>query len=459
MTVAVDQVQTIDLRVENLNRTIIKLATPSVVESMLTTLVYLGDTIMIGWLNDPVALAAVGLSGTLMWAADGIFQAISISTSAMVARFWGQKDFEYARTIAGQSLSFSVVVALILMAILMPIARLFLQHVMGGEPDVAVRGALYVRIILATSPISFLLTISNSIMRATGDTRKPMAITGQMNVINILFTYILIFGLGPIPRLELAGAALSTSLARTLGGVMALRAIFSCKNPIHLSFRHLRQWDWGLIRRILRISLPNIGETLISRLGYVLFARILSSLGTIAIAAHQIALRVESIAFMPGWGLATAVAAFVGQALGAKKQDVAERGIRRALIIGNGAMAFFALVMVVLGPGIVSLFGVQHPDLMAMATTVVRISALELFGLGSHMILAGCLQGAGDTRTPMIVTTIGTFLFRVPITYLFALTLNGGLKGVWLATTVDWSMRALVMCFLYLRGRWKTVTV
>jgi Na+-driven multidrug efflux pump len=122
-------------------------------------------------------------------------------------------------------------------------------------------------------------------------------------------------------------------------------------------------------------------------------------------------------------------------------------------------MALLGAVFVVFGPAIVRLFGVQDPALADMAASAIRISALELFGLCSLMILGGCLRGAGDTRTPMIVTLIGTFAFRVPTTYLFSIVLEGGLKGVWLATAVDWSMRALIMCFLYLRGRWKTVVI
>jgi Na+-driven multidrug efflux pump len=162
---------------------------------------------------------------------------------------------------------------------------------------------------------------------------------------------------------------------------------------------------------------------------------------------------------MPGWGLSTAAAALVGQALGAEQADVAEQGIRRTLLMGNGAMAVLAGAFVSLGPVIVRAFGIRDPVLSDMATAVIRISALELSGLCSLMILSGCLRGAGDTRTPMIVTLVGTILFRVPLTYLFAIVLQGGLRGVWLATAVDWSMRALIMFFLYLRGRWKTVTV
>ena len=152
-TTTLDSPQTIDLRLERLNRTILTLSLPSVAESLLSTMVYMVDTILIGWLNDPRALAAVGLSSTLMWASDGLFRAISISASAMVARYWGQRDFEGARRVAGQSLLLSVLVALLLMALLIPIARVFIQ-VMGGEPDVVDLGTQYVRVILATSVIS-----------------------------------------------------------------------------------------------------------------------------------------------------------------------------------------------------------------------------------------------------------------------------------------------------------------
>jgi putative MATE family efflux protein len=244
-----------------------------------------------------------------------------------------------------------------------------------------------------------------------------------------------------------------------LGGIGAQLVLFSSRTPIHLRPSHLLRWDWGLIGRLVRLSLPNIGETLISRLGFMLFTRILSSLGTVALAANQVAVRVESVAFMPAWGLATAASALVGQALGAREEEMAQRGIRRALVMGNVAMALLGAAFVAKGTAIVRVFGIQDVQLASSAATVVRISALELCGLCSVMVLSGCLRGAGDTRTPMIVTLAGTVLFRVPVTYLFAISLNGGLKGIWLATAVDWSMRALIMFFFYIRGRWKTVNV
>ncbi len=458
MAVVVEQPQTIDLRLERLNWTILTLAAPSVLESVLSTLVYLVDTALISRLDDPVALAAVGFSGTLMWAADGLFQAMSVSAAAMVARFWGRREFEMARQTAGQGVILSVVVAVVLMALLIPVAGAFLQ-VMGAEAAVVRSGTRYLRILLATSVVSFPLAVANSIMRATGDTRKPMYITGLMNVVNIVASYALIFGLGIVPRLELRGAALATSAARTLGGGIGIAVLFSARTPIHLRLDHLRRVDLGLIGRIVRIATPNIGETVVSRLGFMLFTRILATLGTVAVAAHQVALRVESLAYMPGWGLATAAAALVGQALGAQRQDIAERGIRRTLLVGNGTMALLGGAFVATAPLIVQLFGVQDAAMAHMASTAIRISALELFGLCTLMILGGCLRGAGDTRTPMVVTMVGTLLFRVPLTYLAAVVFEGGLRGVWLATAVDWSMRSLVMFALYRRGAWKQVRI
>jgi len=458
LAVAVEQPKTIDLRIEHLNRTIVGLALPSVAESVLQTLVYFVNTILISRLNDPVALAAVGLSSTLLWAADGLFQAISISASAMVARFWGQHDFEEAREVAGQALILSVVVALLVMALLMPAARPFLQ-LMDAEPAVVEGGAQYIYILLATSVVSFPLSVANSIMRATGDTSKPMYITGLMNVLNVAIAYVLIFGVGSFPRLELRGAAWATSAARTVGGAIAVVALFTRWAPVQMRLRHVRRLDIGLIWRMVRLSLPNIGETVVSRLGFMLFTRVLSELGTVAIAAHQVALRVESLAFMPGWGMATAAAALVGQALGAKQVDVAEHGIRRTLLLGNGTMLLLAVAFVAFAPGIVAIFGAQNVEMVELATQAIRVSSLELFGLCSLMILGGCLRGAGDTRTPMVVTLMGTFLFRVPLTYLFALVAGGGLRGLWLATAVDWSMRSLIMYALYRRGKWKTVSV
>jgi putative MATE family efflux protein len=243
LAVALEQPKTIDLRIERLNQTIVELALPSVLESVLTTMVYLMDTILIAHLDDPVALAAVGLSSTLMWAADGLFQAISVSASAMVARFWGQRDFEAARRIAGQALILSVLVALLLMSLLIPIARPFLR-LMDAETAVVESGAQYLHILLATSVISFPLSVANSIMRAAGDTRRPMYITALMNVCNVGAAYVLIFGLwgipilGGIPGMGVRGAALATSLARTLGGGIAVGILFSDKAPIRLRFAH-----------------------------------------------------------------------------------------------------------------------------------------------------------------------------------------------------------------------------
>ncbi len=447
----------LDLRPETLTRTIVALATPAVVENLLVTMVFFADTVLIGWLCDDAALAAVGLSSTFMWVANGLFQAVAVAATAMVARFLGERNVELAKRTAAQALVLTVMAALVVMAVGIPLADDFLV-LMGAEPDVVRQGSLYLAIILATSVLSFPLMVAGGIMRGAGDTRRPMMITLVMNVFNVVAAYGLIFGPGPLPALRLAGAGLATSMARSLGGCLALGILFTGRTTLKVEPRRLLGWDRGLVWRIIRLALPSAGETAIARTGSVLFMRIVSALGTAALAAHQIAVRVESLSFMPGWGLTVAAATLTGQALGAGREDMAELSIRRILAFACSLMGVMAVCFALFGRQIVVIFGAS-PGVLDLAGMAVRIGALEQVSIAVQMVLAGALRGAGDTRTPMYVTLFGVLVFRVAVVYLLAIALGLGLAGVWLGTAVDWTGRAALMWVLFRRGTWKCVRV
>lgn len=445
----------LELHPDTLTRTIVDLAMPAVAENLLVMMVFFADTLLIGWLREDAALAAVGLSGTFMWVANGLFEALAVATTAMVARFLGQRDAEMAKQTAAQSLVLAALVALVVMMVGISAVDDFLA-LMGAEPEVMRQGSLYLRLILATSVMSFPLMVANGIMRGSGDTRRPMMITLIMNVFNVLTAYLLVFGPGPLPALRLAGAGLATSMARTLGGSLALWVLFTGRTVLRIEPRRLLSWDWHLIWRVVRLALPTAGETAIARTGSLLFMRIVSALGTVALAAHQIAVRVESLSFMPGWGLAIATATLVGQSLGARREDVAELSIRRTLTFASSLMGVMGICFALFGRQIVVIFGAS-PEVLNLAGLAVRISALEQVSIAVQMVLAGGLRGAGDTRTPMVVTLFGVLFFRVAVVYLFAITLGWGLAGVWLGTAVDWTGRAALMVVLFRRGGWKRV--
>ena len=206
----------------------------------------------------------------------------------------------------------------------------------------------------------------------------------------------------------------------------------------------------------MRLSLPTAGEALIMRLGFILFMRIVSALGEVALAAHQIAINVESLSFMPGFGLSVASTTLVGQSLGAKKPDLAEESIHQAMRISLLVMGTVGVIFALFGPSIAAIFG-STPEVLALAGNAVRIGALEQLPIAALMVIAGSLRGAGDMKTPMYATLVGTLIFRVPIVYLFAIVFGWGLNGVWLGTAVDWTARAALIYVLFRRGAWKRI--
>ncbi len=446
-----------------LNRTIIQLAVPAILENLLGTAVFFADTLLLGWLKDPAALAAIGLSGTYNFIAQGIFMSLGIGALAVVARAWGAGDFAEAKRAAGQAIAMTVVLSLLIMPVMMLLAQPFLSLLMQ-DPDAAMRetvvrmGAEYSFILLLSAPLAFPRIVISMIMRAAGDTRTPMLITLLVNAINIVLALTLIFGFGPIPELGIHGAGIATAVAQGLGGLAAFAALITGHAKPHMRAREMTVWDPVEIKRIWRLALPNIAESGIQRVGFITFMGIVSGLGTASMAAHQITNSVESMSFMPAWGLATAVSTIVGQALGARNVRVAELATFRSALIGTAVMIAAGAAFVVFGAQLASVFGAEN-DVLLLASSAVKLSALELPTLTIYMIYSAALRGAGDTRSPMIVSLIGALFFRVAAVWLLAVKFGLGLDGVWLGTAVDWLGRAVVVYVLYRRGRWKTLNV
>jgi putative MATE family efflux protein len=419
------------------------------------TMVFIVNTLLIGRLKDPSALAAVSLGGLFLNVADGLFASVSIAITALVAHAWGAEDYERARRIAAQSILLAILFAAVTTAIIWPLASSMLE-LMGASERAIALGSMYMRIILFTSLLGFPMVVLNGIMRGSGDTRTPMTITLIMNVWNVLVAAALVFGAGPLPALGLAGAAVATASARLLGGILALALVMSGKRFLQVGLREILRWDGKLIRHMVRLSLPTAGENVIRRLGFILFMRIVSSLGEVALAAHQIAVNVESVSFMPGHGLSVASTTLVGQSLGASEPDLAEETIHTTMRFSLAVMGTVGVIFALFGPSLAAAFG-STPEVLSMAGSAVRIGALEQLPIAVLMVISGSLRGAGDMRTPVYATLAGTLLFRVPIVYLFAIVFGWGLNGVWLGTAAEWTARAALIYFLFRRGAWKKI--
>lgn len=446
----------LDLSEKRLNRTIINLAWPAILENLLQTSVFIIDSIFIGRLGT-VAFAAVGQSSMVLFTVIFMFYGIGVATGAIVARNLGRKDHAAASAAASQGLILGANLGLALTALGLAYGGWALT-MLGTEPEVIAAATSYMDIVFSFSLVRLVLYIGSGILRASGDTMTPMWATGIMNVFNIAGDWVLIFGIGPFPRMGIDGAALATGLSYFIGATIVFIKLFRTRYDFHLRIRDFRRMDFPLTKSILQIALPNIGEQTVIQSAYWAFLWIVTSLGTTALAAHFMAIRIEMFSFMPVFGLSMAVATIVGQSLGAGKPDLAELTVKRSAVIGTIAMACLGIVFVTIPEALISVFS-PAPEVHRLAAMCVRISALELISSALLMIFSSAMRGAGDTVSPMLISFFGAIFVRVAVIYLLAIEWGWGLPGVWWGTVIDWGLRAVVGYMLFRWGRWKRVVL
>ncbi len=445
-----------ELTKKNLNKNIIRLALPVALENVLHMAVFIVDIIMIGRLGT-VPVAAVGLAGALSFIIAMIFTALNVGTTALVARNFGAKQKNEARKVAGQSLLITLVFGITVS----PVIFYFSDNIlvlMSAEENVVSLGSQYLKIVLSFFIFRLIILTGASIFRGAGDTRTPMLITLVMNCINILFNWLLIFGIWIFPRMEVAGAAWATSIAYTIGASLIFYRLLSRKSILTIHFKNIVDVNISIIKRILRISLPATLDASLTQMGYLFFIKIVAMLGTVSLAAHQIAIRIEALSFMPGFALAVATTTIVGQSLGANKPDLAMLSMRKNCQIALALMGFFAFVFLVFAKPMAKVF---HPeqDVLALSAYCIMIAAIEQPALAIYMVYAGGLRGAGDTFSPMIVTIVGTLCFHLPVAYVFGIVLEWGLAGIWFGAALDWILRAIAVYILFRKGRWRTIKI
>lgn len=329
---------------------------------------------------------------------------------------------------------------------------------MSAESHVAALGTNYLRIVGGFLIFRLIILACSGVLRGAGDTKTPMKVTLIINCINILFNWLLIFGIGPFPKLGVSGVAWATSLAYTVGTCLLLTKLFAGKCILHIRIHHFARIHIESLQRIFRISVPAAIDAFLTQMGFLFFTKIVTILGTASLAAHQIAVRIESISFMPGFALAVSTATLVGQSLGAKNVDLALLSMRRSCYFALSLMGFFALIFLLFPEQMAMIFKPES-RVLSLAVACIMIAAIEQPALAIYMVYAGGLRGAGDTISPMIVTIAGTLCLHVPLAYLFGITLQWGLAGVWFGAAVDWIIRAIAIYILYKRGRWRRVTV
>ena len=441
-----------DLTTGSITKNIFFLAGPAVATMFLETAFSIADIFWVGKLG-AVSLAAVISSAFLIWMIWSLVGAISVGATALVARFIGARQPDQAAYSARQSYLFAIFFALTISVT----GILFTKWpfvLMGTEPDVTYLGIRYLRIIFAGAVFFFLIDVFSAIFRAAGDTRTPMLVIGGSLALNIVLDPLLIFGLGPFPRMETAGAALASIFSQAVGSLLFILLIVRGKLGFKFSLLPKLHLDFSMVWRILRIGIPASSAWILFSVVYLFLNKIVALFGTEAIAALGIGNRMESISFHACMGFSIAASTLVGQNLGAEKPGRSSQAAWQATGIAVLITGFVGLMFFVFPRQIASFF-ISDPRVIGIAIWYLRIVALSQTFMAAEIVFEGAFAGAGNTVPPMIVSVAGS-LARIPLAYLLAVHWGMGVNGVWWTITLTSVIKGIVLTYWFSRGRWKT---
>ncbi len=440
---------------QRLGASVVQLAWPVVVQQVSFSAVQLVDTYLVGHLGED-ALAGLRLGGQVYWFCLAGMSAVSTGTIAVVARAVGARQMARADTTVRTALSLAA-----LWGILLAFGLWFLSHwslgMLGAEPEARRLGTEYLQASAIGMVFWPILYAVNSALQAAGDTRTPMAIGLGINLVNVVVAYVLVNGSGPFPRLEVVGSGAGFTAAAIVGAAMGLAILLSGRRALRWRPLGGRPLDAREAWRILRVGVPTGLEQAQFNIAFMLYTRIVASMGTTAVAAHGVTLAIQGLAFNAGFGISVATSALVGQGLGARRPDLSERATYLAARYALAVTTLVAAVLAVFGKQITAAFvaGEGAEEVADLGGKLMLIFALAMPGLGINLAFGGALRGAGDTRWVLAIVAFCNWVVRLVPAYLLAIVAGLGVPGAWVAAVLDINSRALLLWLRFRRGRWK----
>ena len=441
--------------VENrkLIKNIFQITLPAVFDLLAQTLIMALDMKMVSSLG-PSAISSVGVGTAGMYALIPALIAVATGTTALLSRAYGADNKLDGKKAFAQSFFIAVPLGIILTIIFLIFSEQIINLV-GNAKDMNLSDAiLYQNMTVIGFPFLGVSIATFYAFRAMGENKIPMIGNTLALVLKVILNFLLIY----LFKWGIFGAALSTTLTRLFSAIFSIYLVFwSKKNWISLELKDLK-FDYFTSKRILKVGIPAAVEQLGLRIGMLIFEMMVISLGNLSYAAHKIALTAESISFNLGFAFSFAASALVGQELGKGSSQKALKNGYICTIIAMIVMSTFGLLFFIIPQFLVSLF-TKDKDVIELATMALKIVSICQPFSGASMVLAGALRGAGDTKSVLLITYLGIFLVRIPITYLFLDVLNFGLAGAWIVMTIDLVIRSSLAFYIFRRGKWKYLQV
>jgi putative MATE family efflux protein len=437
-------------------KTTLAIAAPAVAEMVFMTLIGMADTMMVGVLGS-AAIAAVGLTMQPRMLFMSLFFALNAGVTAIVSRRKGAEDRNGANVCLAQSLLMTGILS-ILMAIVSTWLATPAMRLIGAKEDTILYSSAYFKIISTWLPIQALTLSITAAQRGIGNTKISLKISLASNIVNVIFNYLLIGGRFGFPRLEVRGAAIATIIGSAAGLIVAIISLLPQKS--YLSFTQIKKLTphWPTIRLISKIGGNAVFEQICLRVGFLLYARVVAELGTFAFSAHQIASQMLALTFTIADGLSVASSSLIGQNLGRKRPDV-------SIIFGKISQRIAFCISVFMIGVILSLRYVfaglytKDPQLIQLVADLLIIMTIIQPLQTSHVVMAGSLRGAGDTRyvamTMLMTVSLCRPLFSVLLVHVFHL----GLEGAWFALLFDQGIRCALLYKRFVGGRWTAIKI
>mgnify|MGYP002511518745 FL=1 len=435
------------------NKDLGALIIPLVFEQLLAILVGMVDTVMIAGVGE-AAVSGVSLVDTINILVINITAALATGGAVAAGHYLGQRDTENASKSAWQLLLFSIELSVVVTVVFLTLHQPLLRIVFGQvEPAVMENASIYLVITaLSICPLAVYNSCA-AMFRAMNDSKTTMRIAIVMNLINLAGNAILIYG----AKIGVAGAAIATTFSRLTAAVFIMVLMFRADKEIN--FRGQVTWriDFGQVKKILYIGIPNGLENSLFQLGKILLLSLISTFGTYAIAANAVCNTLASFNVLPGQAINLALLSVASMCIGAGEFKQARYYTRKLMLISAGCTVFISSILILFGPWIMKIYQLT-PETESLAVSVIRYHAvLAVFFWMPSFTLPNTLRVAGDVLWTMAVAILSMWIFRIGFAYLFSRNFNGGLLGVWIAMTIDWAFRGLCYGLRYHSHKWERI--
>ena len=434
----------------NINKNLFSLAWPLIITNSLNVLGPTVDMIWMGRLG-PDYVAAVGVAATVIMLVSAFLMGVFTGLRSMVSRYMGAKDQQLAVHTAQQALATAAIFG-VLLAIMGILLDRWILELMGVAPEVVEIGSAYMRINFIGMIAMGVRFATDGTMQASGDTMTPMKLAVIFRIVHIFLCPFLVFGWGFFPAMEANGAAITNVISQTLGSLLGLGILMSGRSRLRLSFNKFR-FDPRIIWKLISIGIPASIMMLQMQLGQLIMTALVTSFGTVAVAAHTICQRLDMLLLMPLMGIGVSAGVLVGLNLGAKQPERAEKSGWMAVLISEIILIMAGAAILFWPSAVVDIFSLD-PDLGAIADNYIRIAALGYMIMAFYLVLQNCITGAGDTLPPLLIGLVIVWVIQIPLGWLFTKT-GLGVYGVRWAVVIGQVLAMIAYSIYFRSGRWK----